>query len=63
MTAWTDEGASTSVVGGRFRALRACLAWAYNERLIDTHPLRLMRGAARPKPLMPLADEDVHALL
>lgn len=60
---WRDAGASDAVVAARFRVLRACLTWAYNERLLDTHPLRLMRGPHRSPPRQALADDEVRALL
>jgi integrase len=60
---WQTAGASLSVVGGRFRVLRTALAWAYDERLLDTHPLRLMRGPGRPDPRRPLTDNEIGALL
>ncbi len=63
LRAWESDGASLAVRGGRFRALRACLSWAYNERLIDTHPIRLMRGPGRTEPRRPLAQGELHALL
>src|SRR5581483_8206610 len=32
---WSASGATLSVVGGRFRTLRAAVGWAYEERIID----------------------------
>lgn len=60
---WHAEGASLSVVGGRFRVLRSAVGWAYDERIIDQHPIRAMRGPSRPEPRKPLADNEVRALL
>lgn len=60
---WEHDGASISVVGGRFRVMRSAIGWAYDERIIDYHPIRNMRGPGRPRPRRPLADEDVVALL
>lgn len=60
---WHAEGASLSVVGGRFRVLRSAVGWAYDERIIDQHPIRAMRGPSRPEPREPLADNEVRALL
>lgn len=60
---WEHDGASISVIGGRFRVLRSAIGWAYDERIIDYHPIRNMRGPGRPRPRRPLADEDVVALL
>ncbi len=51
------------MVDGRFRVLRSCLSWAYDERHLDTHPLRLMRGSGRTAPRRPLTDDQVRALL
>ncbi len=63
LCAWEEAGAGLAVRGGRFRTLRACLSWAYNERLIDDHPLRLMRGPGRCDPRRPLTQDALHALL
>jgi integrase len=63
MRRWREGGASVAVVAGRFRALRAALGWAYDERLIDLHPLRSMRGPQRATPRRPLPDSGVRALL
>ncbi len=63
LAAWQTAGSSDAVVAARFRALRACLTWAYNERLLDTHPLRLMRGPHRAPPRQALTGEEVRALL
>jgi len=60
---WERDGASPAVIGGRFRVLRAAVGWAYDERIIDHHPIRNMRGPGRPEPRRPLADSDVKALL
>lgn len=50
MSRWAAESAGPAVVVGRFRALRAPLGWAYDERVIDSHPLRQMRGPSRSTP-------------
>ncbi|GAB7005011.1 hypothetical protein JCM18899A_24840 [Nocardioides sp. AN3] len=63
LRAWEEDGGSLAVRSGRFRTLRACLSWAYNERLLDTQLLRLMRGPGRVEPRRPLALEEVQALL
>lgn len=60
---WQAEGATHSVVGGRFRVLRAAVGWAYDERIIDTHPIRSMRGPGRLEPRRPLTDDQVAGLL
>ena len=60
---WTDAGAGPAVISGRFRALRAAIGWAYDERIIDTHPIRTMRGPTRPKPRRPLETEALGRLL
>jgi integrase len=60
---WEADGSSTAVVGGRFRVLRSAIGWAYDERVIDVHPIRNMRGPARPEPRRPLSDDAVKALL
>ena len=43
---WVAMGASDSVIGGRFGVLRAAIGWAYDERIIDYHPIRHMAGPA-----------------
>lgn len=63
MARWQAAGATPSVLLGRFKALQAALGWAYDERLIDAHPLRGMRGPRRVEPRRPVADDDVAALL
>ena len=60
---WEGDGASAAVIGGRFRVLRAALSWAYDERLLDVHPIRHMRGPGRVPPRRPLAEAEVRALL
>ncbi len=60
---WEATGASASVVGGRFRVLRAAIGWAYDERIIDHHPIRSMRGPGRPEPRRPLEPEELTRLL
>ena len=60
---WTDAGAGLAVVSGRFRALRAAIGWAYDERIIDIHPIRTMRGPARPSPRRPLETDALGQLL
>ena len=60
---WRADGATETVVGGRFRALRAAIGWAHDERIIDLHPIRNMRGPARPAPRRPLTGAQVRALL
>lgn len=63
MRRWQAGGASTSVVAGRFRALRAALGWAYDERLLDLPPLRQMRGPGRATPRRPVPDDHIRVLL
>lgn len=46
---WTTAGATSSVVAGRFRVLRSAIGWAYDERVIDHHPIRTMKGPPRPR--------------
>ena len=60
---WQRDGLSAAVIGGRFRVLRAALGWAYNERILDTQPLRHLRGPGRPHPRRPLNDDEVRSLL
>lgn len=42
---WSTAGATQIVVGGRFRALRSAIGWAYDERIID-HPPKRRLGSA-----------------
>lgn len=60
---WERDGASPAVIGGRFRVLRSATGWAYDERIIDHHPLRNMRGPGRSEPRRPVPDRDVRLLL
>lgn len=60
---WERDGASLTVIGGRFRVLRAAVGWAYDDRVIDHHPIRNMRGPGRPEPRRPLLESEVKALL
>jgi integrase len=59
---WEADGATLSVRAGRFRVLRSAIGWAYDERIIDHHPIRTMRGPGRSEPRRPLPDADVTAL-
>ncbi|MCU0269103.1 MAG: tyrosine-type recombinase/integrase [Acidimicrobiales bacterium] len=63
MRRWQAAGASESVIAGRFRALRAAISWAYDEHVIDVHPIRAMRGPRRSEPRRPLTDTDLARLL
>jgi hypothetical protein len=56
-------GATLSVVGGRFRLLRSAIGWAYDERIIDIHPLRNMRGPRRVEPRRPVRGSQLGTLL
>jgi len=60
---WSAAGATPSVVAGRFRALRSAIGWAYDERIIDYHPIRNMRGPGRLEPRRPLTEEQLRAVL
>lgn len=60
---WQGEGVSVAVVAGRFRVLRAALGWAWTERVIDTHPLRAMRGPAQSPPRRGVDADVVRAVL
>ena len=60
---WSADGVTLSVIGGRFRVLRAAIGWAYDQRIIDVHPIRSMRGPGRVEPRRPLSDDDVRQLL
>lgn len=60
---WTRTGASRAVTAARIRVLRSAVGWAWDERLIDVHPVRFMRGPGRVPPRRPLAEEDVRTLL
>lgn len=60
---WSADGVTLSVIGGRFRVLRAAIGWAYDQRIIDVHPIRKMRGPGRVEPRRPLNDDDVRQLL
>jgi integrase len=63
LTRWEQQGCTVAVLGARFRVLRSAIGWAWTERLVDVHPIRYMRGPARPPARQPLSDTDVHQLL
>jgi integrase len=63
VTRWEMAGASVATRSARVRALRSALTWGYDERLVDTHPLRFFRGPGRCPPRRPLSDDDVRRLL
>lgn len=63
LSRWEADGAGTAVTGGRVRVLRAALSWAWAERILPSHPLRGLRGPARPAPRRPLPDHAVGRLL
>lgn len=50
---WLAAGASPSMIAGRFRVLRSAIGWAYDERIIDDHPLRNRRDPARVRTTAP----------
>jgi integrase len=60
---WEAQDATPSVIGGRFRVLRSAVGWAYDERVLERHPLRHMRGPGRVEPRRPITDDDLTALL
>jgi len=60
---WQAAGKTVSVIVGRFRVLRAAIGWAYDERIIDYHPIRTMRGPSRPEPRRAIDRADIARLL
>jgi integrase len=60
---WSAAGATPSVIAARFAALRAAVGWAYDERIVEYHPIRAMRGPGRVEPRRPLPDDEVRRLL
>ena len=42
---------------------RHAVGWAWDERILEVHPVRFMRGPARVPPRRPLPDDDVRAVL
>ncbi len=56
-------GASIAVAGARVRVLRSAVGWAWNERLIDIHAFRFLRGPGRVPPRRPLSEDQVRQLL
>jgi integrase len=60
---WRDDGATVSVVSGRFRILRSALGWAVGESLLDANPLAGMRGPPRPGTRMHVPIDDLRVLL
>lgn len=63
MARWQAEGTTTSAAVARFRVLRSAIGWAYDERIIDHHPIRNMRGPTRSEPRRPLHPDEVRRLL
>jgi integrase len=51
------------VAAARVRVLRSAVGWAWDERVLDVHPVRFMRGPGRVPPRRPLRDDDVRAPL
>lgn len=60
---WQAAGAGPAVIAGRLRVVRTAIRWAYTERLIDSDPIRYLRGPGHATPRRPLPDDDVRALL
>jgi integrase len=63
MAKWRDDGATVSVVSGRFRILRSAIGWAVSESLLETNPLVGMRGPPRPGTRMHVPIDDLRVLL
>lgn len=63
LACWGADGTTASAVAGRFRVLRSAIGWAYDERIIDCHPIRNMRGPTRSEPRRPLHPDEVRLLL
>lgn len=63
MARWRDDGATVSVISGRFRILRSALGWAVGESLLEVNPLVGMRGPPRPGTRMHVPTEDLRVLL
>lgn len=63
MARWRDDGATVSVVSGRFRILRFAIGWAISESLLETNPLAGMRGPPRPGTRMFVPIDDLRLLL
>ena len=63
VTTWQHAGASDAVAAARVRVLRSAVGWAWDERLIEVHPVRFMRGPGRVPPRRPLAEDQVRTLL
>lgn len=63
MARWQADGTTSSAVAVRFRVLRSAIGWAYDERIIDHHPIRNMRGPTRSEPRRPLHPDEVRRLL
>lgn len=63
MARWAAAGATPSVVAGRFRTLRAAIGWAYDERIIDRHPINTMRGPPGQEPRLAVPTDALRQLL
>lgn len=60
---WARAGVTPSVAAARVRVLGSAVGWAWDEPVLDVHPVRFMRGPGRVPPRRPLRDDDVRALL
>jgi integrase len=63
MAAWTSDGVGPPTVAGRVRCLRSSLAWAYREGILDSPPLRGMRGPAVGSTRLHAPVDSVRAIL
>ena len=62
-TAWVAAGVGEATVSARVRVLRSAVRWAYTERIVDRHPLDLVRGPPQPRTRQHVPVEQVLALL
>jgi integrase len=58
-----DRWHRAGVTPARLRVLRSAVGWAWDERILEVHPVRFMRGPGRVPPRRPLTEDQVRALL
>lgn len=61
--AWTAAGVPTATISLHVRTLRSAFGWAYQQRLLASHPLAGMHGPAQPAPRRDVPLDVVRDLL
>ena len=63
LAGWARAGVSPAVTAARIRGLRSTVGWAWDERILEVHPVRFRRGPARVPPRRLRPDHDVRVSL